>query len=146
MEFLGTLIGAVRAGFQGNDTVAGNLAREVIGRFQGNEGGGLAGLVEQLRSKGLGEIVQSWIGTGPNKEVTPEQLGQAIEPGMLEQLACRLGISPQEVTTHLAGVLPKIVDRLTPNGQLPSTIPGLDAGSCLTEAEAVKAGNEAAAG
>ena len=129
MKFLGNLVNSVLGGFQGNNTMSGNLANEVIRRVQSNEGEGLAGLVKELSSKGLAQIVQSWIGTGPNKEdVSPGQLEQAIEPGMPQPLASGLGISPHEVATHLADVLPKIVDRLTPSGQMPSTISGLDPG------------------
>jgi uncharacterized protein YidB (DUF937 family) len=83
-------------------------------------------MVEQLSNKGLGDIVQSWIGTGPNKNVSPEQLSHAMDNTLVQQLAAKLGISPDAVTTQLANVLPKMIDRLTPNGQLPSTIPGPD--------------------
>jgi uncharacterized protein YidB (DUF937 family) len=126
MSFFGSLLDAVTEGTEEDSGIKGSLAREVLNRFKQNEDGGLTGLVEQLSKKGLGDIVQSWIGTGPNKDVTPEQLSHAIDNQWLKQLAAKLGISPDAVTGHLADVLPKIVDRLTPSGQLPSTIPGLD--------------------
>jgi uncharacterized protein YidB (DUF937 family) len=96
------------------------LAREVLQRIGRQEGGGLGGLVAQLSSKGLGDIVQSWVGTGANKDVTPDQLGRALDPNLLKELAAKFGISPQAVTTHLADVLPKVVDRLTPDGKIPA--------------------------
>ena len=123
MSFTGSLINAVLEGFKGNTGVTGGLAGEILQRFQQNEGGGLAGLVEQLSKKGLGDAVQSWIGTGQNQEVTPDQLSQAMDKNLLEQLAAKFGISPQMVATHLAEVLPKIVDRLTPDGKLPTDLP-----------------------
>ena len=129
MSFFDSLTHAVLAGFEGNTGMTGMLAREIMHRFQQNQGGGLAGLVEQLGKKGLGDVVQSWVGTGPNKEVTPDQLSHAVDKNMLEELAAKLGISPQMVSTHLAEVLPKIVDRLTPDGKLPAGLPGTPAAS-----------------
>ncbi|MGA2253602.1 MAG: YidB family protein [Thermoguttaceae bacterium] len=131
MSFLSGLINAVSGGFEGNTGTSGALARELLQRFQQNQGGGLAGLVDQLSKKGLGDVVQSWVGSGPNKEVTPDQLSQSLDKNLLEQPAAKLGIPPQMVATHLAEVLPKIVDRLTPDGKLPTAAP--DAGDFASE-------------
>jgi uncharacterized protein YidB (DUF937 family) len=126
MSFVTTLLDEVMAGFEGNTGTKGAVAKEMLGSFQQNEGGGLAGLVSQLNKKGLSDIVQSWIGTGPNKDISPEQLNHAMDNNTLQQLAAKFGIPPEMVTTYLADVLPKIVDRLTPSGQLPSMVPGMD--------------------
>jgi uncharacterized protein YidB (DUF937 family) len=128
MNFFGNLVNAVLAGFESNTGPSGALAREILQRFQQNEGGGLAGMVEQLSKKGLGDIVQSWVGSGPNRDVSPDQLGQALDKNLLTQLAAKLGIPPQAVTAHLADVLPKIVDRLTPDGKLPGDFAAASAG------------------
>jgi uncharacterized protein YidB (DUF937 family) len=121
MSFFDSLLNSVMSGFGGNTGVAGTLAKELLSGFQQNQGAGLSNLVEQLSKKGLGNVVQSWVGTGANQTVTPDQLSQAMDPGMLQQLASKLGISPDVLTSHLAEILPKIVDRLTPDGKLPQS-------------------------
>lgn len=124
MGLFGSLASAVLAGFEGNTGVSGALAREIVQHFQQNNGGGLASLVEQLSQRGLGDVVQSWVGSGPNKNVTADQLNQAMDKNLLAQLAAKVGISPEMVTAHLAELLPKIVDRLTPDGKLPGNVSG----------------------
>ena len=129
MNFSGSLMNAVLAGLENDSGISGSLAAGILHRFQQNQGGGLAGLVDQLSKGGLSEAVQSWVGTGPNKEVTPDQLSHALDNGLVEQLAAKFGISPQMVSTHLADLLPKIVDRLTPDGKLPAGLPEASAES-----------------
>jgi uncharacterized protein YidB (DUF937 family) len=82
-------------------------------------GGGLAAMVQQFEQAGLGHMIQSWIGTGPNPPISPAQLQQVLGSGQLQALATKLGLSPEAVTGQLAQVLPHLVDGLTPNGQLP---------------------------
>ena len=85
--------------------------------------GGLQGLLGLLQQHGLGGAVQSWVGTGANQPVSGEQLGQALQNGGLgstvENLASKVGMDPQELLGHLGQVLPKVVDHLTPDGQVP---------------------------
>ena len=128
MSFFGELATAVLGGFENNTGTSGLLAREIMHHLQQNDGGGLTGLLEQLSKKGLGDAVQSWVGTGPNKDVTADELNQAMDKNLLAQLAAKVGISPQEVTAHLTDLLPKIVDRLTPGGKLPADVPESSAG------------------
>jgi uncharacterized protein YidB (DUF937 family) len=132
MSLFGSLVQAVLQGFQGERPEHASLAQAVLNRIQNNEQGGLAGLLEQLKSKGLGEIVQSWVGTGPNRPITPQQIGRGLDPAWIGQLAASVGLPPETVSQHLAEILPKIVDRLTPDGRLPpanadtdSSIPSL---------------------
>ncbi len=82
-------------------------------------GGGLTTLVQQFEQAGLGPMIQSWIGTGPNPPISPAQLQQVLGSGQLQALASKLGLSPEAVTSQLSQVLPHLVDGLTPNGQLP---------------------------
>jgi uncharacterized protein YidB (DUF937 family) len=129
MSLFESLVNSVLSGFGGNSGITGALAKELLSGFQQNQGAGLTDMVEQLSKKGLGSVVQSWVGTGPNQPVTPDQLGKAMDPSMLQQLASKLGISPDLLTTHLADVLPKIVDRLTPDGKLPEPADALQSAS-----------------
>ena len=81
--------------------------------------GGLAGVVQHLTANGLGSAVSSWVSTGPNQSVTAEQLAQALGSQKLAQLAQQAGLSPQQASAGLAVMLPHLIDKLTPNGQVP---------------------------
>lgn len=81
--------------------------------------GGVAGLAKRFGGAGLADTVQSWIGTGANANISPEQIAQVLGSGPIADFAARLGISPEQTSETLAGLLPEAVDRLTPGGQLP---------------------------
>jgi uncharacterized protein YidB (DUF937 family) len=82
---------------------------------------GLAGLVSALQSKGLGDIMSSWISTGPNQSIAPSQLASALGKDTLGQFARRAGIGAGEASSVLATLLPAMVNHLTPKGELPET-------------------------
>ena len=82
--------------------------------------GGLGGLLDKLQKGGLGDAANSWVGTGQNKPVAPGQLGSALFPDIIKTLAQRSGLSEEELTKQLSQVLPGIVDKLTPQGRLPT--------------------------
>src|SRR5215207_6697235 len=83
--------------------------------------GGLGELVDSFQQNGQGDIAESWVGTGPNKEVAPHQLEQAIGPDVLATLTQQTGLSREEILARLAKDLPQAVDKYTPEGQLPTT-------------------------
>ncbi|MDM7943339.1 MAG: YidB family protein [Hydrogenophaga sp.] len=83
-------------------------------------GGGLQGLLARLQSAGLGETAQSWVGTGANQPVNPEQLGQALGPDLMGMIAAQLGGRQEEASTALAELLPGLIDQLTPQGRVPA--------------------------
>ncbi len=91
-----------------------------------NDHGGVQGMMNTFSQKGLGGAVESWMGTGPNQAVTPDQIHQALGADKVAELAHQAGVTPQEMSTHLANTLPKVVDQLTPNGTVPPapTAPG----------------------
>src|SRR5262245_13865086 len=82
--------------------------------------GGLGGLFDKLQKGGLGDVVNSWIGSGQNKSVSPGQLGPALGPDIIKTLTQRSGLSEEELTRQLSQALPGLVDKLTPNGRLPT--------------------------
>ena len=82
--------------------------------------GGLGGLVDKLQKGGLGDAINSWIGGGQNKPVSPGQLGSALGPDIIKTLAQRSGMSEEELTKALSQILPGLVDKLTPQGRLPT--------------------------
>jgi uncharacterized protein YidB (DUF937 family) len=82
--------------------------------------GGLGGLLEKFKQNGHGDTAQSWINNGPNKEISPPELKQAIGPDVLAALEQQTGLSQQELLARLSRELPGAVDKYTPDGQLPS--------------------------
>lgn len=91
--------------------------------------GGLQGLMWKLSRSGLGQQVQSWVGTGENQPVTGFQVRQALDPRQLKAMAAQAGMTPEETSDQLAAVLPAVVNQATPQGQLPDSDPfgkGLD--------------------
>ena len=91
-------------------------------------GGGLGGLVKAFQGQGLGDIVSSWVGTGANLPVSADQLHKALGPERLSQFASQAGVAPEAAGSALASILPGLVDKLTPQGQLPADnkLPGAD--------------------
>jgi uncharacterized protein YidB (DUF937 family) len=82
--------------------------------------GGLGGLLDKLQKGGLGNVTNSWVGSGQNQPVSPGQLGPALGSDLIKALAQRSGLSEEELTKQLSQVLPGVVDKLTPAGRLPT--------------------------
>ena len=76
---------------------------------------------------GLLDVVSSWIGTGQNLAITPEQVQSVLGDSHIADVAAKLGLQPQDVANQLAGLLPHAVDSVTPSGAVPQ-------GNLLTEA------------
>ena len=85
-----------------------------------NQQGGLSGLISQLSQGGLGNAVSSWVGTGANQAVSGEAIQQALGSDKIQELAAKAGISSEALSSGLAQMLPGVVDKLTPNGEVPS--------------------------
>ncbi len=68
---------------------------------------------------GLGDLAKSWVSTGANKQLTAEQLKSVLGADTLKGLAGELGTSEEAAASKVAGALPQIVDKLTPNGEVP---------------------------
>lgn len=82
--------------------------------------GGLNELVDRFKQSGNADTVDSWVGTGPNKQIAPSQLEQAIGPDVLETLSKQTGLSREELLARLSRELPDAVDKYTPQGRLPT--------------------------
>ena len=82
--------------------------------------GGLSELADRFKQTGNAGTVDSWVGTGPNKPVTPSQLEQAIGPDVMETLSKQTGLSREDLLARLSRELPNAVDKYTPQGRLPS--------------------------
>ncbi len=83
------------------------------------QGGGLAGLIEKFQAAGMGEQVNSWVGTGQNLPVSPEQIQGAFGDDQMSQLAARMGLSTGDLSAQMSQVLPQAVDHFTPAGRVP---------------------------
>lgn len=81
--------------------------------------GGLAGLMEKFQSAGLAEQINSWVGTGQNLPVSPDQLQGVFGNDQMSQMAERMGLSTGDLGTQLSQMLPQAVDQLTPGGRMP---------------------------
>ncbi len=82
-------------------------------------GGGLGELLERFKQSGQGEVAQSWVNDGPNEEIAPPQLKQAIGADVLAALERQTGLSQDELLARLSRELPTAVDKYTPGGRLP---------------------------
>jgi len=81
--------------------------------------GGVQGVVSEFERNGLGPTVRSWVGTGPNQPISPDDVHKTLGPDLLQQLSEKSGLSVQELTQKLSQVLPQTVDKLTPDGTIP---------------------------
>jgi uncharacterized protein YidB (DUF937 family) len=110
-----------------------DIANKVLGRSGGgssavsavlqmvdNQPGGLSGLLQTFHEKGLGGIASSWVSTGENQSITAEQIQRVLDEEHIKQFAAKAGIPPEQASAKIAEFLPQVVDKLTPNGQLPS--------------------------
>ncbi len=84
-----------------------------------NDNGGVAGLVEKFQQGGLGDIVSSWVGTGDNLAITAEQIQSVLGNEQIAGLAAKLGLDSSQLSQQVAEHLPALIDRLTPNGEVP---------------------------
>jgi uncharacterized protein YidB (DUF937 family) len=82
--------------------------------------GGLGELVERFKQSGQADTVDSWVSTGPNKQIAPSQVELAIGPDVLETLSKQTGLSREEILARLSRELPEAVDKYTPQGRLPA--------------------------
>ena len=125
---LGSVMGNLAGGRQGGGAGA-NILMQVLGGLLtqgggvgggvGGLGGGLGALLQQLQRGGLGDVAASWVGTGQNLPISPEQLQQGLGAGRFKQLAQTSGLTEGAAASALAGLLPTVIDRLTPDGAMP---------------------------
>lgn len=83
--------------------------------------GGLGGLLEKLGANGHQNTVDSWVQPGENKPIAPGQLQDALGSQTISDLARKAGVSESELLDQLSRVLPGVVDKMTPQGQVPSS-------------------------
>jgi uncharacterized protein YidB (DUF937 family) len=105
----------------GQGGVLGNLGGLLGGASVGSMlSGGLRDLVERFKQNGQGQAADSWVKPGPNQQLGPDQLEQAIGPDVLTTLSQQTGFSREELLSRLTRELPAAVDKFTPEGRLPT--------------------------
>lgn len=122
MGLLDSLIGSAVSQMLGGGNKA-NLINLVLGMLQGNQGGqqssgGLGSIIEQFTRAGFGQQAQSWVGTGANMPISPEDLMKVFGQGQMQQWGQQLGLDSQQTAGSLSSVLPEIINQLTPKGQV----------------------------
>lgn len=112
------------SGSSGGQTALLNAALSLLG----GQGGGLGGLVQAFSRNGLGDIANSWVSTGQNLPITPDQIHKVLGAQQVSQFAAQAGLAPDAAGSTLAALLPALVDKLTPDGAVPAgdQLPGLD--------------------
>ena len=104
-----------------------NVIMELIQNYPG----GVSGLIQKFREKGLGDVISSWISTGQNQPISGDQIQQVLGSDFVQNLAAKVGISPETAKSYIAQFLPSMMDKLTPNGEVPNQSDLMSMGSSL---------------
>jgi uncharacterized protein YidB (DUF937 family) len=129
MSILSTLTGALEGAPNANPSgtpalnpgtaaISGLVVSQIVAMIQSRPGG-LGGLLQSFQQGGLGHVFESWMGTGQNLPVSPDQLHSTVGSDWISRITQATGLPQEQVEQHLSTLLPQIVDHLTPNGQLP---------------------------
>lgn len=112
MDLMDSLKSAIGGGDQKNDLMSS------IMQLLGGQGG-LQNLISQFDAKGFGDIIGSWVGTGQNKSISPDQIQNVLGSDVLSGIASKLGLNVNDLSSQLSNLLPGVVDKLTPKGKVP---------------------------
>ena len=99
---------------------AGGGAGGAIGDLLKSHEGGLGGLVAAFEKNGMGDLASSWIAKGANLPISAEQISHVLGSGPIGDIAKKLGVSPEAAAAEVSKLLPQLIDKLTPNGALPT--------------------------
>jgi uncharacterized protein YidB (DUF937 family) len=97
----------------------GSLLGIVAAVVGGSHIGGLSGLKKLFEQKGHGDVMKSWVSTGRNKPISPSEVENVLGRERVQRIAAEAGVTNEEATNVLSGVLPELVDQLTPEGKFP---------------------------
>ncbi|MEM9040590.1 MAG: YidB family protein [Actinomycetota bacterium] len=131
MDLIGGLLG--RSAPKSGNSLLDSLLPMLL---KGGSLGGLGGLVGKFTGAGLGDKANSWVGTGENQALDPDEVEQALGSAEVDTIAKQAGMSRDEAKSGLADMIPGLVDQMSPGGSLPTGNPaklmkGLDLGSLL---------------
>lgn len=106
-----------QGGMGGLGGQGGGLMAVVLAVLQSQ--GGLSGLLQKFEANGMGDVAKSWISQGQNQPVSGDQLHKVLDPATVTEVSQHLGMSPADAMAQLSKYLPQVVDKLSPNGQVP---------------------------
>jgi len=115
---LGGLMGGMPGSGAGTQQQQNPLMLIALQLLQQN--GGLQGMLSKFQQAGYGSQADSWVSTGQNMPISADALQQVLGQGQLGQIAQQLGMSQGDAAGGLASLLPQMVDRMTPQGQVPA--------------------------
>ncbi len=103
----------------------GGSGNQAMGAVAGlvEQAGGVQGILSKLQASGLGDKVDSWIGTGANKSISADEVKQALGPDEVKQAAAKAGVSEDQAAGGIAEALPGLIDKISPDGKLPDIGP-----------------------
>ena len=120
-KVIGGMTGSGHSTQNQQDNIHTGLLSHVMDMLKNQGTGGLGGLLAKLKGGGgnMSKAVDSWVGTGPNQPVSADQVSSALGQDQISQLAQKFGIPESMVSSHLAQILPELINHVTPNGQVP---------------------------
>jgi len=119
MGLLDQLVGAIDKMSRQSAGTDNSLRNGVLQMVNDPKTGGLPGLIQSMKDGGLAHVVNSWISTGQNLPISADQIQSVLGSDQIRSLAGKLGLSTDQVSSQLAGLLPQVIDKLTPTGALP---------------------------
>jgi uncharacterized protein YidB (DUF937 family) len=118
MGFMDQLKGML-AGQQGEAGGHAAMLDDLLKLVNDPQSGGLTGLIQKFKEKGLGDLMSSWISTGKNLPISAEQIKNALGSDKIKELAAKFNLGEHDASKSLADMLPQLIDKLTPDGSVP---------------------------
>jgi uncharacterized protein YidB (DUF937 family) len=118
MGFLDKIEQEIGSQVEGQNSGDAGVLGHVMELVNNPQTGGLQGLMQQFQSNGLGEVVNSWVGSGTNQPISADQIAQVVGQDRLNEIASKLGIQPDQISGLIAQHLPGVIDKMTPVGQV----------------------------
>lgn len=121
MGLFDSIAGQVAGALGGQSGAGGNAAliQAAMSLINSPQIGGIQGLITKFQQGGLGEVVASWLGSGQNLPISGDQIKAVFGAEQIGGVAQQVGMSSQEVSSGLAGLLPQLIDKLSPDGKAP---------------------------
>jgi uncharacterized protein YidB (DUF937 family) len=122
MGMLDALLSGLSGPAAGGNQAGANPLLQIAMQMLAGQGqsGGLSALINQFQQAGYGQQMDSWVSTGRNLPISPDQLMQALGQGPMQQMAASSGMDMGQLSGGLVDLLPQLIDRLTPSGQVPA--------------------------
>lgn len=113
MGLLDSVLGSLSGNGGGNNALLDSVMDIV------NQNGGIGGLAEKFQQGGMGDLVKSWISTGDNLPISADQISSVLGNEKVAEMAQKLGLDGDQLSGQLAEYLPQVIDKLTPDGNVP---------------------------